>query len=89
MNNFVDSILAADANAKVVVMGDINDFEFSETMDILEGGVMTALMKTLTRRSATATSSTATLSRSTTSSSATTCCRQWPASTRCTSTLSS
>ena len=47
VNNFVDQVLAADADANVVVMGDINDFEFSTTMDILEGGVMTALMKTL------------------------------------------
>ncbi|MGB9376819.1 MAG: Ig-like domain-containing protein, partial [Mycobacteriales bacterium] len=47
VNDFVDSILAQNANADVLVMGDINDFEFSTTMDILEGGVMTALMKTL------------------------------------------
>lgn len=47
VNNFVDQVLAADASANVVVLGDINDFEFSMTMDILEGGVMTALMRTL------------------------------------------
>ena len=29
VNSFVDSILAVDANANVVVLGDINDFEFS------------------------------------------------------------
>jgi uncharacterized protein len=44
VNDFVDQILAKDKNAKVVVLGDINDFEFSETTSILEGGVLTSLM---------------------------------------------
>jgi predicted extracellular nuclease len=47
VNNFVDAILAADSNANVVVLGDLNDFEFSQTVSILEGGVLHALMKTL------------------------------------------
>jgi uncharacterized protein len=47
VNDFVDEILAADASANVVVLGDINDFEFSETVEILEGGVLTTLMDTL------------------------------------------
>jgi predicted extracellular nuclease len=48
VNDFVDDILAADPNALVVVLGDINDFEFSETVEILEGdGVLTSLMDTL------------------------------------------
>jgi uncharacterized protein len=48
VNDFVDEILAADRNALVVVLGDINDFEFSETVEILEGGgVLTSLMDTL------------------------------------------
>jgi predicted extracellular nuclease len=47
VNSFVDSILAVDANAHVVVLGDINDFEFSQTMNLLEGGVLHALMSTL------------------------------------------
>jgi predicted extracellular nuclease len=47
VNAFVDEILARDAEAKIVVLGDINDFEFSETTDILEGGVLTSLIKTL------------------------------------------
>jgi uncharacterized protein len=47
MNDFVDEILAADPGANVIVLGDINDFEFSETVDILEGGVLTTLMDTL------------------------------------------
>jgi len=48
VNSFVDSILAVDANANVVVLGDINDFEFSETMGHLAaGGVLHPLMSTL------------------------------------------
>jgi predicted extracellular nuclease len=48
LNDFVDQLLAADANANVVVAGDINDFEFSETVAILgAGGVLTSLMETL------------------------------------------
>jgi predicted extracellular nuclease len=47
VNSFVDSILAADPNANVIVLGDINDFEFSETVQILSGGVLTSLMETL------------------------------------------
>jgi predicted extracellular nuclease len=47
VNDFVDDILDADANANVIVLGDINDFEFSETVEILEGGVLTSLMNRL------------------------------------------
>jgi hypothetical protein len=47
VNDFVDAILARDKNARIVVLGDINDFEFSETVDVLEGGVLTSLVKTL------------------------------------------
>jgi predicted extracellular nuclease len=48
VNAFVDRILAAERKANVVVLGDINDFEFSETTQILtEGGVLTSLMETL------------------------------------------
>ena len=50
VNDFVDVILARDQNARVVVLGDINDFEFSETVDILEGGVLTTLVETLPAR---------------------------------------
>jgi len=38
VNDFVDQILAAFKNARVIVLGDLNDFEFSRTMEILEGG---------------------------------------------------
>jgi uncharacterized protein len=47
VNNLVDAILAKDRKAKIVVLGDINDFEFSETTSILEGGVLTSLIKRL------------------------------------------
>jgi len=47
VNDFVDDILAADPEANVIVLGDINDFEFSQTVEILEGGVMTTLMDSL------------------------------------------
>jgi predicted extracellular nuclease len=48
VNAFVDRILAAERKANVIVLGDINDFEFSETTAILtQGGVLTSLMNTL------------------------------------------
>ena len=47
VNNFVDSILALNANANIVVLGDINDFEFSTTVDTLKGGVLHPLIESL------------------------------------------
>ena len=47
VNDFVDEILAAGKNSRIVVLGDLNDFEFSETLQILTGGVLTNLMATL------------------------------------------
>jgi predicted extracellular nuclease len=47
VNDFVDSILGANPRATVIVLGDINDFEFSETVTILEGDVLSSLMTTL------------------------------------------
>jgi hypothetical protein len=47
VNDFVDQLLAVDPQANAIVLGDINDFEFSGTVDILEGGVLTTLMDTL------------------------------------------
>ena len=38
MHDFVDQILALDPNANVVVLGDLNDFEFSDTLTILKSG---------------------------------------------------
>ena len=39
VNDFVDAILALDPNANVIVLGDLNDFEFSKPLDDAEGGV--------------------------------------------------
>jgi hypothetical protein len=47
VNDFADAILALDPSANVIVLGDINDFEFSQTMSLLEGGALHALMSTL------------------------------------------
>ena len=48
VNTFVKSLLAADTNAKVVVLGDLNDYEFSQTVTSLTAGrVLTPLIRTL------------------------------------------
>ena len=47
VNSFVNSILAADRRANVVVLGDLNDFDFSDTLKTLEGGVLRNLFETL------------------------------------------
>ena len=48
VNDFMDQLLAADPDANAVVLGDINDFEFSQTVDILEGdGELFSAIKTL------------------------------------------
>jgi predicted extracellular nuclease len=38
VKDFVDDILAADPFANVIVLGDLNDFEFSAPLTALEGG---------------------------------------------------
>lgn len=43
MRSFADDLLEADHDAKLVVAGDVNDFEFSKTADILVGEGRTAL----------------------------------------------
>lgn len=50
VNNFVDAILAQDRRANVVVLGDLNDFPFSEPQNILQGtpdGVGRRVLKNL------------------------------------------
>jgi uncharacterized protein len=47
VNDFVDQTLDIDSQANVIVLGDLNDFEFSDTVGILEGGALTSLMHTL------------------------------------------
>ena len=44
---FVQQIRAIDPNANIVVLGDLNDFEFSETIDILEAAGLSDLYDTL------------------------------------------
>ena len=46
-HDFINAIVAADPTADVVVMGDINDFEFSDTVTILKGTILHDLMDTL------------------------------------------
>jgi predicted extracellular nuclease len=45
----VDQLVVADPRVNVIVLGDINDFEFSQTVQLLEGGVLTTLMATLAK----------------------------------------
>jgi predicted extracellular nuclease len=45
--DFVQQIRAIDANANVVVLGDLNDFEFSDTIHILEAAGLTDLYETV------------------------------------------
>ncbi|MFE4669085.1 endonuclease/exonuclease/phosphatase family protein [Streptomyces sp. NPDC056716] len=48
VNDFVQDILAKDKNANVIALGDINDYEFSDTVDILEGqGELWSAVKSL------------------------------------------
>jgi predicted extracellular nuclease len=37
VNTFVDQVRAIDANAAIVVLGDLNDYEFSQTTSLLTG----------------------------------------------------
>ena len=43
INDFVDEILSVDADAHVIVLGDINDFDFSETVRVLTGARLASL----------------------------------------------
>jgi hypothetical protein len=47
VNDFVDSILAVNPAANVVVAGDFNDFQFSMPLAALKGGVLANLLDTL------------------------------------------
>jgi len=45
VHDFVGQILGLDPNARVVLLGDLNDFEFSDTVHVLEsGGVLSDLI---------------------------------------------
>ncbi|WP_327243601.1 endonuclease/exonuclease/phosphatase family protein [Streptomyces sp. NBC_01320] len=48
VNTFVKSLLTADKSARVITLGDLNDFAFSPTMDALtDGKVLKPLITTL------------------------------------------
>jgi predicted extracellular nuclease len=47
VHDFVQDILDLDPNANVVVLGDLNDFEFSGPMTTLEGTILNTLIETL------------------------------------------
>src|SRR5262249_24738352 len=46
-HDFINPIVTADPSADVAVMGDLNDFEFSDTVTILKGTILHDLMDTL------------------------------------------
>lgn len=46
VKDLVDSILADDPDAKIVALGDFNDFEFSDTLEVFDGS-LTNLMNDL------------------------------------------
>jgi predicted extracellular nuclease len=47
VNNFVDSLLGCQADASIVVLGDVNDFDYSAVANTLSGGVLHNLMSIL------------------------------------------
>ncbi len=47
VRQFVEQLLEADANAKVIILGDFNDFQFSRPLSILTGSGLLNLTETL------------------------------------------
>ena len=47
VHDFVAELLAIDPNSRVVVLGDLNDFQFSKPLDVLAGDVLDNLLLTL------------------------------------------
>ncbi len=47
IRDFVAEILTLDADARVVVLGDLNDFQFSTPLEILKGEILLDLIETL------------------------------------------
>lgn len=47
VNGFVKSVVSANPDANVVVLGDLNDFQFTETANILKGDELDNLIETL------------------------------------------
>lgn len=47
INNFISKVLRLDGEAKIIVLGDLNDFQFSKPLKILKGDLLTDLILTL------------------------------------------
>lgn len=47
VHDFVAGMLAVDPGANIVVMGDLNDFQFSAPLELLQGDILTDLVDTL------------------------------------------
>jgi hypothetical protein len=47
VHDFSASLFAIDPNASLIVLGDLNDFEFSAPLNLLKGGILNALIETL------------------------------------------
>jgi len=47
VHDFVAEILAIDPNSRVIVMGDLNDFQFSDPVNVLRVDILLNLMDTL------------------------------------------
>ncbi|TQR09817.1 endonuclease [Psychrobacillus lasiicapitis] len=45
INNFIKAGQAKDPNLKVIVAGDMNDFEFTPTLSALKGGILTNMVE--------------------------------------------
>lgn len=47
INDFMEEVLNIDPKANLVVLGDINDFQFSETLNILKGNLLSNPLENL------------------------------------------
>ncbi len=47
VNDFVSELLAVDPDARVIVMGDLNDYQFAEPIVVLAGEILNDLILTL------------------------------------------
>ncbi|MCM3787085.1 DUF6359 domain-containing protein [Domibacillus indicus] len=45
VNGFVEDVKSADPNANLVLLGDFNDFEFTETLSIVKGDELTNMIE--------------------------------------------
>jgi len=47
VNNYVNDTLATNMDANIVVLGDLNEFEFEQALEVLEGDILNNLTETL------------------------------------------